>query len=192
MTHDRPKERPRATRQELVDRLEKVIANDRRSFAAHLTETPLAFVGIRGYYANTFGRTGENDRIYYDDALFLVENVKNGIFESFNFNTDPSVTFKKFVATLKANEIYQCVKHQHKGQYHAWQIIQDIVSRDGVSGWDIGRHGINFHYDAEYFSKFSLGCQTVPRSQWLDFQSESYRLADKHKLATVKYLLIED
>lgn len=191
MKYDKPKERPRATKDEVFAMLTPVLANDRKSFLDHANTEKLIFVGVRGYYANTFGRLGENDRIYYDDALFLMETAKNGVFESFNFNTDPSITFKKFVATLKANEIYECVKHRHKGQYHAWQIIRDIVSRDGVSGWDIGRHGINFHYDAEAYSKHSLGCQTLPRSQWLDFQSESYRLADKHKLTRIKYFLIE-
>lgn len=184
MKFDRPKERPKATREEALDYIPL-------RFASVKVE-PLFLLGIRGYYKASFGNPTANDRIFFDDALFIIETAKNGIFESFNFNTDPSPAFRQHVATLKADEVYDVVQHMHKGQYKALQIVKDIVSRDGESGYDIGRHGINFHYDAEFYSKNSLGCQTVPRSQWLDFQSETYRLMNKHKLKIVKYCLLDN
>lgn len=147
-------------------------------------------IGVRGYYKKTFGHTEKNDRIFYDDALFIVQN--NTVLKSFNFNTDPSIQYKVGLATLKAGEIYSAVKWRHKGKYPALQITRDIVSRDGKRGWDIGRHGINFHWDSDFYSKFSLGCQTIPKSQWLDFQKTIYKLMDTHNLNFIKYILVEN
>ena len=50
----------------------------------------LFVVGIRGYYLDTQGKPGVNDRGIYDDAIFI---VAPGIdFRAFNGNTDPSRT----------------------------------------------------------------------------------------------------
>lgn len=152
-------------------------------------DQPFYLVGIRGYYTKTFGDPLVNDRIYYDDALII---AGRGVYITFNFNTDPSI-FKKGVAVLKANEVYEVVRHNHKGNalYPALQIVKDIVIRDGSTAPDIGRHGINFHWDYEHYSKFSLGCQTLPKSQWDEFQRLVYDLMRVDKLTTIKYVLID-
>ena len=148
---------------------------------------PVCLIGIRGYYANTFGKPHVNDRIHFDDALFIV--TQTGV-EPFNFNSDPSV-YLRGVATLKSDEVYTCVKWKHKGKYPALQIVLDKVYRDGSNVLDIGRHGINFHYDAEEQSKYSLGCQTLPRSQWAHFIDAVYTLMDKDKIKNIKYILVD-
>lgn len=183
MIYDKPKSKPKATLEELQGGyLEHAQMLDT------FNEQAVSLVGVRGYYLQTLGDVRKNDRIYYDDALFLIE--KNRHFSSYNFNTDPSI-FKHGVGTLVANEIYDVVKHKHKGQYNALQIIKDKLTRDGLNGFDVGRHGINFHYDAEWYSKHSLGCQTLPRSQWDSFIATVYDLMRKNNLTQVKYFLIE-
>lgn len=167
-----------------------------RPLAKHLlddfeNQDVFCLVGIRGYFANTYGKKGVNDRQFYDDALFIVLAKK--VIESFNFNSDPSLTYRNGLATLKANEKYKCIKWKHRGKYSALQIIEDKLVRDGKgSRIYTGRHGINFHYDAEKLSKYSLGCQTIPYSQWERFIKGVYALMDSQRLTTVNYYLIEN
>ena len=81
-----PNSRPKATRA-LIERLAKKAAK----------ELPAVYlVGVRGYYRDTMGKVGTNDRGIYDDALFIVGPET---FTAFNANTDPSA-FRKNVATL--------------------------------------------------------------------------------------------
>jgi lysozyme len=59
-------------------------------------EDRVALVGIRGYYADSMGVKGKNDRNLYDDAIILLSPSCHA---TFNANTDPSI-FKKGIASL--------------------------------------------------------------------------------------------
>jgi lysozyme len=53
-------------------------------------------IGIRGYYQDSMGKPGINDRGIYDDAICL---LAPNLFLTFNANTDPSV-YRPGIATL--------------------------------------------------------------------------------------------
>ncbi len=137
---------------------------------------PVYIVGIRGYYKNTMGKAGENDRGIYDDALFIVSGKK--LFP-FNGNIDPS-TFrdgsgfgdKKGMASTKSG-LYYCWKlDYHKGKYLALcqRLGKITVIRDGNPPYEqtSAYLGINNHMGGNKTTG-SLGCWTVPPSQWTEY-----------------------
>jgi hypothetical protein len=148
--------------------------------------------GIRGYYKNTMGKPSENDRKIYDDAIFLIG--KDDFF-AFNANTDPSA-FRPQIANLKAG-IWPVYKFDlHKGKYLALcqRAGEVTVIRDG-QGEDMGMFGINIHKGG-IFSTSSLGCQTIPPSQYGSFITNAQILAEKYngknwKKLTYTYVLLE-
>lgn len=148
--------------------------------------------GIRGYYKNTMGKPGENDRKIYDDAIFLIGKDD---FYAFNANTDPSA-FRQGIANLKAG-IWPVYKFDlHKGKYLALCQRAGKVSvvRDG-KGEDTGMFGINIHKGG-LLTTSSLGCQTIPPNQYGSFIEKAQQLAEKYngkdwKKRNYTYVLIE-
>jgi lysozyme len=146
----------------------------------------VVIVGIRGYYRDSMGIFGKNDRGIYDDAIFVLSPNE---FQAFQANVDPSV-FRKGIANLKVG-VYKVVKWIHKGKYAALQIVRDTVLRDGETNEDSGRHGINFHYGSET-QTWSEGCQTLPRSIYWNFLNLVYSEMQKYHLDSVQYILIDN
>lgn len=139
-------------------------------------------LAIRGYYKRTMGDPNKNDRGIYDDAMFVISEYN---YSAYQANTDPSI-YKVGTAVL-CEGVYDVVKHMHKGQYPAWQIILDHITRDGGNKVEIGRHGINIHHGG--IGTWSEGCQTLPPDTWGDFQRLTYNLADSLKKKSLKYIL---
>ena len=150
----------------------------------------VALVGIRGYYRDTMGVAGENDRGIYDDAIFL---VSQNAYAAFNANTDPSVK-RKGIAVLKEG-VHRYRKGKHGlskpgGGYPALRPANPAeelpVTRDG-EGDSMGV-AINIHRGS-YSTTSSLGCQTIHPSQWESFIALVYSEMDRAGQKTLPYLL---
>lgn len=164
-------------------------------YAIRKDKYPLIIVGIRGYYRDTMGVVGKNDRNLYDDAIFL---VSDNVTASFNGNTDPSA-YQKGIANLVPNAYYAHNFGKHKGQYLA--LVQRkgevVVVRDGEPPKvDKGYFGINIHKGGRNTTS-SLGCQTIHPDQWDGFiqlaAAEAKRLHGKDwDKVTIPYVLIDN
>ena len=170
-----PNARPQKPRTEI----EKIIVG------SGVTEQ-VVLVGIRGYYLDSMGKPGVNDRGIYDDAMFLFSPEA---LVSFNANCDPAI-FKKGMATLK-DGVYNCVKWRHHGKYAALQIVRDVLTRDGQTGETVGRHGINLHRGGGS-NTYSEGCQTIPPDQYDAFIKLVYLEMDRHNQSTIPYILVDN
>lgn len=173
---------PKITREEVLLVL--------RENGVDLSACKVAVLGIRGYRKRTMGDPTKNDRNIYDDCFAMV--TSGGDFRTWNGNTDPSI-FRKAVATLVPG-LYDVVNWMHKGQYAAFQIEKDCVTRDGLPGVFIGRHGINFHYGG--VRTWSLGCQTLTRFDFTNkktgFQPVVSGAMKAAGVSRFKYCLIEN
>lgn len=159
--------------------------------------TRLCVVGIRGYYLNSRGRTGVNDRGIYDDAIFV---LMPNTFTSVNGNTDPS-SHRRGRAELIAPQkvIYKPGYHGYgrKSGHNAFRQAANVsVHRDGhgervFTDSPSGRFWINLHRGGQNTTS-SAGCQTVKASQWKDFYSYVKKGLREHRQTTFNYYLIEN
>jgi lysozyme len=153
--------------------------------AAGIT-APVYLVAIRGYYHDDHN---DNARGLYDDAMFLVTPQS---FVAFNANTDPSV-FRPGIAALKPGlwsyrlGIHGLSKPKARQYVALVQAGEVTVHRDG-KGDDTGWFGINIHRGA-VASTSSLGCQTIPPSQWDSFIALVKRSLSEHDQKVIPYLL---
>ena len=158
--------------------------------------SPVALLGIRGYYRDSMGAAGRNDRGIYDDAIFVVSPTA---YVAFNANTDPSSIYCKGLAVLMPG-VYYYRKGSHNGprskpypalcQASAVTVIRDGVgerSDDPVKGV---RFGINIHKGGHKTTS-SLGCQTIYPAQWESFLALVYLEMARHNVKLVPYLLAE-
>ena len=152
----------------------------------------VCLVGIRGYYLDTMGEPGKNDRGIYDDAIAICAPDR---LVTFNANCDPALHMKG-IANLKAGVyryklgIHGITRPKHQ-QYRA--LVQDddvTIIRDG-EGERKGFFGINIHRGG-YQSVSSLGCQTVFPTQWVEFFSAVEGLMRDYAQTTISYILVEN
>lgn len=157
--------------------------------AKHEVTDSVALVGIRGYFRNSMGKPGQNDVGLYDDAIVLISPTA---FVTFNANTDPSKQ-SPAVATL-APGVHRYRKGKHgisRGPgYPAFRPATAgeklPVTRGGKPSVGVA---INIHKGG-INSTSSEGCQTIVPDQWAAFQNLAYAEMDRHKQATIPYLLV--
>jgi hypothetical protein len=162
---------------------------------SHLTpekyrNDPVKVLIVRGYFINSMGRKGENDRAMYDDAVFVAS--PDGV-QAFNGNSDPAV-YKSRVATIKAPQAIRYRPGLHgisrgKGYPAFRQDEVCTVVRDGV-GDDTGMFYVNLHRGGVNGTS-SLGCLTIPPHQWDEFYKLVKGLLDRHKQKTFYVTLLE-
>ncbi len=178
-----PQSRPQAA----LTRLIKAIAR------ANLKD-PVVLVGVRGYYRDSMGKPGVNDRGIYDDALFIVSTSPH--FSAWNANTDPSA-FRPGIASLVTG-VHRYKKGNHGitrpgGGYPAFRPAtknEELpVTRDGVINPRPGV-AINIHRGGRN-STSSEGCQTVPPSQWDSFYAALSGEMKRCGVTTFPYLLLD-
>jgi len=173
-----PPARPQQSREETA-----------RILAARGVVAPVAILGVRGYYKRTAGDPTRNDRGIYDDALFV---VTPSTYATFNANTDPSADYRPGLACLRPGLWWYKVGTHGLSRPPAQRYTALVqagpvtVDRDG-EGPDTGWFGINIHRGATR-STSSLGCQTIPPSQWPEFIELVRTAAGKRE---IPYLLVD-
>ncbi len=154
---------------------------------------PVMVLAIRGYFLNSQGTAGENDRGIYDDAFIL---IGPNYFQAFNANTDPRKSEKGIAQLLPGWHSFKQGWHGygkpsgHKAFRTANPDEISPVLRDGQNGIQKGVT-INLH-SGGFINTNSAGCQTVQKDQWKEFQSNAYRLMDAEGQKILPYLLVEE
>jgi lysozyme len=162
-----------------------------RLLTLHAVTAAVALVALRGYYRDTMGAPGRNDRGIYDDAIFL---IAPNAYAAFNANTDPSVE-RRHVATLQPGVwLYKLGTHglsrPKDQQYPALVQAGEVrVARFGERS-ESGFFGINIHRGARG-STSSLGCQTIWPEQWPSFIALVTAELRRQGQKTLPYLLLD-
>lgn len=170
------------------EQAEKYISSSTKNIAK-----PVMVIAIRGYYLNTQGKAGENDRGIYDDAMIV---LAPNYFGTFNANTDPRKSEKGISMLLPGWHLFKQGWHGygkpsgHKA-FRTANVAEVLpVLRDGQSGVKDG-HTINLH-SGGFNNTNSAGCQTVYKGQWDEFQKTVYKLMDAEGQKDLPYLLVEE
>ena len=155
--------------------------------SANKVTDQVVLIGIRGYYLDSLGKRGENDRNVYDDAIIVLSSRR---FEAFRANTDPSI-YRLGIATMKTG-VYRYYKGKHKNRYWALRLVgeQVPVTRDGQDGTKVGI-ALNIHKGGNRTTG-SEGCQTLMPSDWDDFIEIVYDEMAFCNQKTIPYILIDE
>lgn len=177
---------PKSTPKLALSDVSKIIAKNK-------VEDKVVLVGIRGYYRDTMGAVGKNDRGIYDDGIFVVSPTH---FSAWNANTDPSVQRHGIASLIPGVHRYKKGNHgisKPGGGYPAFRPAtpgeQLPVTRDGVVNPRPGV-AINIHRGGNNTTS-SEGCQTIPPKQWADFYAALTGELKRHGQTTFPYVLVD-
>ena len=157
----------------------------------------LLIIGVRGYFANSMGKPGQNDFNIWDDAILVYAD--GDLIRTFNANTDPSK--RRAGKAMLDPGVYQFYRGVHKQRIRAFRAYPEGVrwpcTRQNATGkWAKSLcQLINIH-DGGLSDTWSEGCQTIPNFrpdyQFNAFRDLVYSLMDKYRLKTVTYLLLDE
>lgn len=183
-----PNARPQMSRED-CERIIKFYGIDRDKF-------PVCVIAVRGYFMDTMGAPGKNDRGIYDDAAFV---CSPNVFSAVNWNTDPSSERKgsgtggaKGMANLDGG-VWDYQVGQHKKIFPAGVQAGPVrVIRDGNPPYsDTGYFGIN-HHPGSSVGTSSLGCQTAPPNQFASYIGPIVSELKRYGKKVYKYILITE
>lgn len=126
-------------------------------------------LGIRGYFKDTMGKPGINDRGIYDDAAFIIGPDADE-YRAFNWNTDPSTT-RPGMAVLQPG-VYNWAKGVH-GRHH----ITGSVGDRGALKW-LEEHPGQDHPDPKYRLTYWAFRQAGPFAVLRDGQTKPETATD--------------
>lgn len=177
----------------MMGRLSMDEANKYLATATKPNHAPVMVLAVRGYYLNSMGIAGDNDRGIFDDAIIL---MGPNYYQTFNGNTDPRI-IKQGVAMLLPGW------HEFKQGWHGYgkasghqafrtANVREVlpVLRDGQVGIKEGVT-VNIHRGGK-FNTNSIACQTIVEDQWLEFQRTAYKLMNQEGQKVLPYLLVEE
>jgi lysozyme len=153
----------------------------------------VVLLGIRGYYLDTMGMVGLNDRKLYDDAIIL---VSPRLHLAFNANCDPGA-HRRGIATLLPGI------HPYKRGLHGisrgpgYPALRPATPGERLPVWRDGMTGvytgiaINIHKGSRT-SVSSEGCQTVWPGQWPEFIGAVRAELDYWSQKIIHYVLVDE
>ena len=183
-----PPSRPRRNE----DKIKSIL----RAYGLDKTDKPV-LVFVRGYYLDTMGVTGQDDRNIYDDAAFLYW-PNGGAVESFNANTNPSFIKRNGRSLAQLNlGSYRFYKGLHKGKYSALRSYPEGVVLDCTrEGKPSTCSHINIHKGSTKTEAedvvWSEGRLTIPDTQYLDFITRVYDSMTKAMIKVIEVVLVEN
>ena len=166
----------------------------RALLASHHVDLSLGpvLLGVRGYYRDTMGAAGANDRGLYDDAAFLV--TEDAVL-AYNFNTDPSAPDRgtKLATLVPGTYWYRWGTH-HPNSPAAYRcLVQDgyVTVRRDDGRQEVGEFYIHIHRGGITVTS-SEGCQTVPPNQYdRAFVPDVDRAMREAGVERIRYVLVD-
>ena len=157
----------------------------------NLSKEPVVILGFRGYYLDSLGEKGKNDRGIYDDAIIITSDMCHS---TYNANTDPSLHKSGIASLVPGKYLYALGVHglskPKEQRYEALvQAGPVVVARDdgeSEEGW----LGINIHKGYNTTTG-SAGCQTIAPDQWQAFLETIKQQLVFYKKTVVTYLLLD-
>lgn len=201
-----PPTRPKGSREQWLKAAAAVWKRERPG-----KDFPAAGIIVSPDHYPSMGKPGVGDRGINDDGFAI---FAEDLFITFNGNADPSI-YRPEVATLKRGQVIDYVIGQHaigkKTQHEALrQASPVIVYRDQLvrpAGFIHPTRGISlgdgFWTDAGYDSPFwtnlhrqtggtsSLGCLTIPATQWAAFLPTVKDAMRRAKLKGISAILLD-
>lgn len=159
-----------------------------RLVRAHGVTGP-AILAVRGYYEDTMGVPGQNDRGIFDDMIAV---VTPRTYRTFNGNTDPSAPDTGTrLATLQPGVWDFKFGMHHPGTPNEYPCLVQagtvVVLRDnGVK--ESGEFYIHIHHGG-LNTTTSEGCQTIYLPQWPEFFQLVRAEMQFYGLAEIPYVL---
>jgi lysozyme len=167
------------------------VVDAKKLLAAYGVSEQVAILGIRGYYLDTMGTKGKNDRGIFDDAIIVVSPRS---YQTFNGNTDPSAPDTGTRLATLCPGVWQFKKGvHHPASPAAYPCLVQAgpvkVKRDnGIT--EVGEFYIHIHHGG-FNTTTSEGCQTIYRPQWGEFWTLVTSELAFYRAAEIPYCLTE-